>query len=571
MNNNNLYNIRYVVEALKANNIRIIVISPGGTNIPLIKQLQSDSFFTCYSIVDERSAIYFAIGLFLNTGEVIATSCTSAQATRNYIPGLTEAYYKNVPILAITMSKHPKFTYQGYMQGPDQTSLPKDCVKRSYSLPFIADDYDKLHAMRLINEAMLEVTAGFPCPVQLNIPWLDFPLKYKVEQFKRISFIEKDRIDYSSLKNKRILLVIGENRPFDKETTALINDFSNTTNCVVYTNHLSNFHGENVICGNLLLTCMSDACFEKELMPDLLITIGGQTGDYPLYKKLSAINYKSFEHWHVSMDMRVKDTYDHLTLHIHSSIYDFFKSYNCSVEIGNHDYLNAWNKFNDIINRQIPLPFSNAFCARKIANKIPPSSIVNFAILNSLRVWSWFDLDKSIECYSTVSAFGIDGGTSMLIGESIESNQLCFLFTGDLAFYYDINALGIRHIKNNVRIMIVNNSGGVEFKYKANSNAMPNIDKFIAAAGHYKNAKGWVEDCVFLYLSAKSEIEFDKVLEIFVSESNKPIVMEVFILDQNEATAYRKVLNSNCIIEKSEIIKNRFNRVLKKTKKILNG
>lgn len=569
--NKNLCNINYVVDALKANNIKKVVISPGGTNIPLIKQLQSDSFFTCYSVVDERSAMYFAIGLYLKTGEVIATSCTSAQATRNYIPGLTEAYYKNVPILAITMSKHPKFTYQGYMQGPDQTSLPKDCVKKSYSLPFIADDYDKLHSMRVVNEAILEVTTGVQGPVQLNIPWLDFPLKYGVDSLKKISYIEKEQIDWKYIKNKKILLVIGECRPFNKQTTELIDVFSNSTNCVIYANHLSNFHGNNVIHGNLLLTCMSDAYFEKELMPDLLITIGGQTGDYPLYKKMSAINYKRFDHWHVSMDLRVKDTYDHLTLHIHSTIYDFFKTYNCVKNEESHDYLNTWKKFEETINRHVSLPFSNAYCARKTANILPTSSIANFAILNSLRVWSWFDLDKSIECYSTVSAFGIDGGTSMLIGESIESDQLCFLFTGDLAFYYDINALGIRHIKNNVRIMIVNNSGGVEFKYKANSNAMPNIDRYIAAAGHYKNAKGWAEDCGFLYLSAKSESDFDKALETFVSESNRPIVMEVFVLDQNEALAYREMLKSNCIIEKKEIIKNRFNRVLTKTKKILNG
>ena len=569
--NNKLFNIENIVEALKANNIKKIVISPGGTNIPLIKQLQGDSFFTCYSVVDERSAMYFAIGLYLKTGEVIATSCTSAQATRNYIPGLTEAYYKNVPILAITMSKHPRFTYQGYMQGPDQTSLPKDCVKKSYSLPFIADDYDKLHSMRAINEAMLEVTTGVPGPVQLNVPWLDFPIKYEVNTFKAIGFIEKTQIDFSSLKNKKVLLVIGESRPFDKDTTELINVFSNSTNCVVYTNHLSNFHGENVVRGNLLLTCMSDAYFEKELMPDILITIGGQTGDYPLYRKLSAINYKSFEHWHVSMDLRVKDTYDHLTLHIHSSICDFFKSYDCSINEESHDYLKAWRDFEKEINRQVTLPFSNASCARKMAGKIPPSSIVNFAILNSMRVWSWFNIHPSIECYSTVSAFGIDGGTSMLIGESIESNQLCFLFTGDLAFYYDINALGIRHIKNNVRIMIVNNSGGVEFKYKSNSNAMPIIDKYIAAAGHYKNAKGWAEDCGFIYISAKTENEFDDAIDTFVSVSNKPIVLEVFVLDQDEATAYKKMLNNNLIIEKSEMIKNKFNRVLTKTKKIING
>ena len=105
----NSKNIEMVVEILKHQNINQLVISPGGTNIPLVKLVQKDEFFTCYSIVDERSAVYFAIGIYLQTGNPVAMICTSAQATRNYIPGLTEAYYKKVPILAITMEKHPRF------------------------------------------------------------------------------------------------------------------------------------------------------------------------------------------------------------------------------------------------------------------------------------------------------------------------------------------------------------------------------------------------------------------------------------------------------------------------------
>ena len=123
-------NFHIVVQQLKENNINTLVISPGGTSIPLITAVQDDPFFTCYSVVDERSAAYFAIGLYLQLKNPVALICTSAQATRNYIPGLTEAYYKRIPVLAITMEKHPRFKYQEYMQAPDQMSLPEDCVKK---------------------------------------------------------------------------------------------------------------------------------------------------------------------------------------------------------------------------------------------------------------------------------------------------------------------------------------------------------------------------------------------------------------------------------------------------------
>lgn len=75
-------NVRVVISLLKDYNIKHIVISPGGTNIPITQAIQQDSFFKCYSVPDERSAMYFAIGIYLQTGNIVATSCTSAQATR---------------------------------------------------------------------------------------------------------------------------------------------------------------------------------------------------------------------------------------------------------------------------------------------------------------------------------------------------------------------------------------------------------------------------------------------------------------------------------------------------------
>ena len=88
-------NVRIVISLLKEYNIHHIVLNPGGTNIPIVQAVQDDSYFHCYSVPDERSAMYFAIGIYLQTGELVAVSCTSAQATRNYIPGLTEAFYKH--------------------------------------------------------------------------------------------------------------------------------------------------------------------------------------------------------------------------------------------------------------------------------------------------------------------------------------------------------------------------------------------------------------------------------------------------------------------------------------------
>lgn len=561
---NNIENINIVVALLKNHNIRYIVTSPGGTNIALVSALQNDSFFKCFSVVDERSAVYFAIGLHLQTGESIAMSCTSAQATRNYIPGLTEAYYKQIPILAITMSKLPRFTYQSYMQAPNQISLPVDCVKKSYTLPIVQGTSDYLESCRVSNEAVLELTHNGKGPVQLNIPWQDFEIspvdRHIQKTIKRYtSFNEQDK-----LKGKKIMIVAGEHIPYDKETLEAINDFCRTHDCVIYTNHLSNLHTEYAVNGNLFLSTNPFDDELKDLLPDILISIGGQTGDYPFYRTFSKTQYL-FEHWSINESGNVVDTYDKLTAIYQMDIKDFFLSAVSSSS--SHMFLDSWREKTSEYVYTLDLPLSNTYVAAALHNKLPKNSTVNFAILNSLRNWSLFPIDASIKCFANVAAFGIDGCTSMLIGESVLSDELHFLITGDLAFFYDLNSLGIRHIKNNVRILIINNNGGVEFKMAGDAEQNKTTDLFIAAANHFKNAKGWAETCGFTYFSASSREEFNSRHTAFLSKSSRPIVFEIFTKDIDEAAAYRKLIGYN----KKKNAKYYIKAGIRKIKKQING
>lgn len=538
---NNERSIELIVDLLKENNIKKIVISPGGTNIPIVKRIQVDSFFECYSIVDERSALYFAVGLYLQSKEYIAVVCTSAQATRNYIPGLTEAFYKKVPILAITMEKHPRFKYQGYMQAPDQTSLPIDCIKKSYELPFVHDINDFYHSKRLINEAILELNHNGLGPVQLCVPWLDFKIdeiEHKITKIERNYINEIEKINFD---NKKLMIIIGENLEFNDVDKKIIDEFCERTNCFIYTNHLSNFHNKFSINANFLLSTINDDEFEI-LKPDIILSIGGQTGDYPLYLRFSKTKYNDIENWLISEDGNVMDTYDKLTKIYQGKVIDFFKKVESKKGV-DHTLYNVWNDMNKRINSNIELPFSNAYIAQYMHKIIPEESIMQFSILNSLRVWNLFDLPETIKCYSNVAAFGIDGGMSTLIGQSMITNNLAFMIIGDLAFYYDMNSLGIRHIKNNLRILLINNNGGVEFKLHGENRK--ETDKYIAAANHFKNAKAWAESCNFIYYSANSIKEFKDNVDNFISFSDRPIIFEIFTNDIDEKEAYTRLIEAN--------------------------
>ncbi len=543
-----LENAKIVLALLKEHNIRHIVLSPGGSNIPIVQGVQNDPFFTCYSVVDERSAMYFAIGLYLKLGVPIATSCTSAQATRNYIPGLTEAFYKHVPILAITMSKHPRYLYQDYMQCPIQTSLPEDAIKKSYSLPYISNENDKAQCVRTANEAILELTHHTLGPVQLNIEALDnetwvFDLTEKLPSIRAIKrYTHCDDWDLT-LENKKILLVIGEHRPFTEEELKSIDNFCESNNVFIYVNHTSNFHGKYTQIAYLTVANMSQKLFENQYMPDILITIGGLTGDYSIYGKLFNAPENAFEHWRVAEDGNVVDTYNKLTKIYECPIDDFCTRLS-SNNIIKHSYYDSWNALLSEKNTDVDIPFSNIYAAQQLHTVIPADSYINFAILNSLRTWSLFPLDSSVKCFSNIAAFGIDGCMSVLIGESVQTDKLCFLVTGDLAFYYDMNALGIRHIKNNVRILLVNNNGGMEFKL-GNLEKKTDVSPFISAADHFKNSKGWAETNGFKYITASNKDEFVSHIDEFVAESDKPIVFEIFISPENERNAALIISQAN--------------------------
>ncbi len=579
-----LENARIVIALLKKHNIRHIVLSPGGSNIPIVQGVQQDPFFKCYSVVDERSAMYFAIGIYLQTGEPVATSCTSAQATRNYLPGLTEAYYKRAPILAITMSKHPKYLGQDYMQCPIQTSLPVDAVRKSYSLPRICNEHDRALCVRTANEAILELTHHGKGPVQLNIEELDnetwvfdenietlpdvraifrysYPIKFKLEE----------------LMGKKIMILIGEHLPFTEMETKSIEDFANSWDCVIYKDHTSNYSGKYAVNGNPMVASITQDLFEDKYCPDIVITIGGLTGDYPIYFKLFHSSKSRFEHWRVADDGDVVDTYEKLTRIYELPIEDFFNGMSSS-DVSEHGYYDSWREGVQMIKYNIDMPLSNLYTAIKLHDHIPPNSYMNYAILNSLRVWSFVDIHPSIKAFSNLAAFGIDGCMSTAFGESVCTDELSFLITGDLAFYYDMNALGIRHLRNNVRVLLCNNNGGMEFKF-GDLQTKTNVGDYIAADNHFKNCEGWAKTNGFKYIAIRNKDEFDNSIREFISPSEKPILMEIFTNPDNEKRAngmflkenWRGTTSETLVSDTKSVIKNLIGesgiKIIKKLKK----
>lgn len=555
-------NVQIVISLLKAHGIRKIVASPGATNVALIGSIQNDPFFTIYSSVDERSAAYMACGLAAESGEPVVISCTGATASRNYLPGLTEAYYRKLPVLAITSTQSISKVGHLVAQVIDRSSIQNDIVKLSVELPIVKDDDDRWECEVKVNQAILELTRHGGGPVHINLPTtytLPFDRKpvpnYRV--INRITY--KDQMPTLSGK---VAVFIGSHKKWTNEQMVALDKFCSANNAVVFCDHTSGYHGKYRVLFSLVAT--QETFDLSKYKPDILIHIGEVSGDYP------SLSIAGREVWRVSEDGEVRDTFRKLRYVFEMDEQSFFLNY-ATGEEKDDSYLTNCRRILARLSDKLPeLPFSNIWVASQMAHKLPSQSVLHLGILNSLRSWNFFEIPDDVSSASNVGGFGIDGVLSTLFGASLnEPEKLYFCVLGDLAFFYDMNVLGNRHIYKNLRVLIINNGKGTEFRQYNHRAAYfgEDADKLIAASGHYGHKspeliKNYSENLGFEYITASDKTSFNSVVGKFLDAEIKdcPIVFEVFTNSEEESLALKIV--RNLTIDNSIKLKNKAKKIV---------
>lgn len=536
-----------VVALLKAHNISYVIASPGTTNIALVGSMQYDPFFKIYSAADERSAAYMACGLASSTGESVVITCTEATASRNYLPALTEAYYRKLPILVITGHHGEENIGHLSSQTIDRSSYPNDTVRLSVSVNKIHTPTDEWKNVVSINRAILELNHRGGGPVHINLE-AGHDAGFNQKELPIIRTISRimPSDDFPVLPSGRIAIFIGSHRLFVESEINAIDNFCESNNAVVFCDNTSGYRGRFRISSALIAAQQQ---YSSELLSmDLLIHLGEVSGDTYTTGKLRPKCV-----WRVSPDGELRDTFKKLTKVFEMDEETFFSYYQKGTK-GLCPYLKACKEEYNSIYTKIPeIGFSNIWIAKSLFSKLPEKSVINFSIFNSLRSWNFFQLSNNIESCCNVGGFGIDGPVSTIIGSSLgRPNTLHFLVVGDLAFFYDLNSLGNRHIKNNLRILLVNNGRGIEFRKldHPGSKFGEDADLFFAAAGHYGNkssnlVRHYAEDLGFNYMHASNKLDFEKCLETFVtpSLSEKPMVFEVFTQTEDEVKALDTIRN----------------------------
>lgn len=539
-------NILTLIALLKQHRINTVIASPGTTNISFVASVQSDPFFNLISCVDERSAAYMACGIAAETEKPVVLTCTGATASRNYAPGLTEAFYRKLPIIAVTATQHLGRVGQNVAQVLDRSKQFNDMVKKSIQLYEVHTDEDAWACNLMLNDILLESMRNGGGPVHINMV-TSYSNDFSVKELPVSRKIE--RIDYydemPTITEPEVAVFIGNHNKFNRELVDEIEKFCEKYNGVVLCDHPSKYEGKYRVLPNLITMQPSSDEFRKI---SFLIDLGEVSG---IYAGLEPKNV-----WRVSKDGDIKDTFKQLRKVFQMDELTFFRRMNdLKDKEGNMPYYEKWRrKFDDLDSKLsgVELPFANPWIARQVASKLQEGDKVHLGILNSLRSWDLCEIDAGVDCYSNTGGFGIDGNMSSALGNSLTTDETVYCFIGDLAFFYDLNSIGNKNLRNNLRILLVNNGCGTEFhNYNHRAVAISGEYKlspeFFAADGHFGNkskelVKHYAEDLGFEYLSATSKQEFLKKLPRFTAEkNNKPVLFEVFTNSEDESKALETI------------------------------
>lgn len=568
-------NILLLIALLKKYNIRKVVASPGATNVTFVSSIQQDSFFEMYSCVDERSAGYMAVGLCEESSEPVLLSCTGATASRNYLPALTEAYYRKLPLIACTSAQD--FHNIGHLiaQVINRNNPPSDVVLKSVNISSINNESDRWFAEIKLNDVLEELFRRGGGPIHINLETkysLDYSAKElpKVRKISRITNLTKD---LPQLPQGKIGVFVGSHKKWTSEESFALENFAISNNAIVFVDHTSNYHGKNALNYSIK---GSQEVHHNEPSFDVIIHIGEVSGDYYTMRLMK--NTKQV--WRVNPDGEMRDTFKKLSFVFEMTEQEFFERYSSNTDLSSQNlpansfYEECMAEKNRLLSLIPDLPFSNIYIAQVLADKIPQNSVLHLGILNSLRAWNLFDLPKSVNVFSNVGGFGIDGCLSSMIGTSlVNKDRLYFGVFGDLATFYDLNVLANRHLGSNLRIMLINNGLGQEFKNYNHPGARfkEKTDDFIAAKGHngkqsHLLMKHFTEDLGFEYLSANNKEEFSIAYPKFLNNriGDKPLFFEVFTNSEEENEALYLIKHIEQPTDKEKIA-NSIKQTLKNT------
>lgn len=547
--------IQQLAAILVEKGVNDILISPGSRNGPLIHTFVGCGKFNCRNIVDERSAGYFAIGLSQAVQKPVVLVCSSGTAALNYAPAVAEAFYLNISLIVITADRPEYWINQGESQCVPQKNIYQNFVKKEFSLPLNETEKELWYAARIINETINSAVSGTAGPVHINVP-LEEPLHDLVETnlpeikgientetYQLLTEKETDKLALVFNQYEKVLILAGQQEP-DNKLEDLLNSLTEKTGAVILNEHLSNLNNTN-FCGSvdiIMASILTDKI--ESFQPDLLISFGGQFVSKSLKQFLR--KNSPAKHWHLSLSNEHFDTYQALSKVIPCYAFNFFSQLQEKIPVKQNSYLELWKDkeryVNNIRNQYIKqADFSDLTVFDRIRNHVPQDSIVHLGNSTPVRYALICEATKKVQYLSNRGTSGIDGCVSSAVGFASNSEKMNTVIVGDLSFFYDSNALWNKYIKNNLRIIVINNGGGNIFGLIKGPSDSPAFEKHFFTESEHK-AEGIAKAFQLDYLKAENDSELELALKLFYSKKQtKPALLEVFTNAETNTETFRSL------------------------------
>ena len=205
-----------------------------------------DSWFEMYSSVDERSAAYMACGMAAESGEVVVLSCTGATASRNYVSGLTEAYYRKLPILAVTSTQDINRIGHLIPQVIDRRVVQNDIVLLSEHVPVTFNDADEWSNTVKIKSCFARTpTSGAGGPVHINLYKLIYSRDFSIKNLPQARLIRRICLgeEFPPFPKGRTAIFVGAHLKFAESEKKAVDNFCGTHDAVVFCDHTSGYEG----------------------------------------------------------------------------------------------------------------------------------------------------------------------------------------------------------------------------------------------------------------------------------------------------------------------------------------
>ena len=524
-----------VIASCVANAIEHVIISPGSRNAPLTIGFNNHSAIKTYSIVDERCAAFFALGLAQQLQKPVAVVCTSGSALLNYYPAVAEAFYSDIPLVVISADRPSHLIDVGDGQTIRQENVFDNHILFSANL--IANDNLKEENLNLLEYA-LTVTNLEKGPVHINVPF-DEPLyetTSKIIEIDKVVFDNSEEpilvdelqeyADIWNASDKKMVLV-GANYP-DELLQTQLNKITQDESVIVVTETTSNVYNYRFVNSiDKTIFPLTDEELET-LKPEILLTIGGMIVSKKIKQYIR--KFQPTHHWHVD-PKRAFDTYFCLDKHFELSPQLFFSQFFFLSKEKNGNYQQDWLAIKELRATKhqeylAECPYSDLKVFESILESIPNDVQLQLSNSSIIRYTQLFDLNNSLSVFCNRGTSGIDGSTSTAIGASvINKNQTVFV-TGDVSFFYDSNALWNKNIKNDFRIILINNNGGGIFKVIPGPKDSSALEYF--ETPHGLTAEYLCKMYGLDYQSVASIEQLNVSLPDFYNESDRPKLIEIF-------------------------------------------